>query len=217
MNYPWRTAILRYVRAEDDGSALCESVMTIAENYPPDVLQALMNILGTHDTPRVRNELLDASNAEREELAKRHLSDEALERGRKMQCMAAFLQFMLPGMPCIYYGDEAGMTGWRDPFNRGFYPWGEEDEGLQAFYRTLANLKKMYPAIKHGTVRMEQGRHGRVSFIREADGQRVRVCCNRSGDVWTMEQSGRVLFERDTFADGQTLTLQSGGYAVMEA
>ncbi|MBQ5748540.1 MAG: glycoside hydrolase family 13 protein [Oscillospiraceae bacterium] len=217
MNYPWRTAILRYVRGEDDGSALFDSVMTIAENYPSDVLQALMNILSTHDTPRVRNELLDPSNAEREELAKRHLSSEALAHGLKMQRMAAFLQFMLPGMPCIYYGDEAGMIGWRDPFNRGFYPWGEEDEDLQAFYRSLARVKKSHPAIKNGTVRMEYGGQGRIGFVREYEGKRVRVCCNRSHESWTLECSGKVLFESETFADGQILTLQPGGFAVMEA
>lgn len=52
---------------------------------------------------------------------------------------------MLPGMPCIYYGDEAGMTGYRDPFNRAYYPWGREDGNLISFYRSLARVKKLRP------------------------------------------------------------------------
>ena len=63
MNYPWQKAILRYVRGEDGGEALGEQIMTIAENYPPDVLSAVMNILSTHDTARALTALIDLAKA----------------------------------------------------------------------------------------------------------------------------------------------------------
>ena len=96
MNYPWQKAILRYVRGEDDGTGLGASIRTIAENYPPDVLQAVMNILSTHDTPRAINAILDPRDGDRAELARRHFTAEQLAEGKKRLKMAAFLQFMLP-------------------------------------------------------------------------------------------------------------------------
>ena len=152
MNYPWQKAILRYVRSEDDGTVLGDAIRTLAENYPPDVLQTVMNILSTHDTPRAINAILDPRDGDRTDLAQRHFTQEQLREGRQRLKLAAFLQFMLPGMPCIYYGDEAGMTGYRDPFNRKFYPWGREDGNLVSFYRSLARVKKSAPALRSGTV-----------------------------------------------------------------
>ena len=76
------------------------------------------------------------------------------------------MQFTLPGIACIYYGDEAGMTGYRDPFNRRFYPWGEEDESLVAFYRMLSKLKRTLPALKTGDVTVVEAGNGRLMFLR---------------------------------------------------
>ncbi len=125
MNYPWQKEILRFVRGDADGADLGERIMTLAENYPADVLACVMNVLSTHDTPRAINALLDPRDGERAELAKRQFSDAELSRGKELLRMAAFLQFTLPGIACVYYGDEAGMTGYRDPFNRKYYPWGQ--------------------------------------------------------------------------------------------
>lgn len=100
--------------------------------------------------------------------------------------MAAFLQFMLPGMPCIYYGDEAGMTGYRDPFNRAYYPWGREDGNLISFYRSLARVKKASPALRRGTVLVLEAGGGRLMLLRQYEGKNVAVCCNRSESPWTL-------------------------------
>lgn len=87
---------------------------------------------------------------------------------------------MLPGMPCIYYGDEAGMTGYRDPFNRAYYPWGREDGNLISFYRSLARVKKASPALRRGTVLVLEAGGGRLMLLRQYEGKNVAVCCNRS-------------------------------------
>lgn len=87
---------------------------------------------------------------------------------------------MLPGMPCIYYGDEAGMTGYRDPFNRAYYPWGREDGNLISFYRSLARVKKASAALRRGTVLVLEAGGGRLMLLRQYEGKNVAVCCNRS-------------------------------------
>ena len=217
MNYPWQKAILRYVRGEDDGTGLGASIRTIAENYPPDVLQAVMNILSTHDTPRAINAILDPRDGDRAELARRHFTAEQLAEGKKRLKMAAFLQFMLPGMPCIYYGDEAGMTGYRDPFNRAYYPWGREDGNLISFYRSLARVKKASAALRRGTVLVLEAGGGRLMLLRQYEGKNVAVCCNRSENPWTLPHSGTILLGGGIAEyTGETLTLGCGGFCAME-
>ena len=216
MNYPWQKEILRYVRGEADGAALGERIMTLAENYPADVLACVMNILSTHDTPRAINALLDPHDGERAELAKRHFSQEELARGKELLRMAAFLQFTLPGIACIYYGDEAGMTGYRDPFNRKYYPWGQEDTDLQAFYRTLAGLKKRLPALRHGDVTVVEAESGRLMFLRRSPEQTLCVCCNKSGRPWELHVTGEILMGRNLLSiHPGKMELGEGGYCLV--
>ena len=214
MNYPWRTAILNYIRGLDDGSALGEAVMTIAENYPPQVLSCVMNLLGSHDTPRILTALVDDFRGSREEKAARTLSPEdrktALERLRA----AAFLQFTLPGMASIYYGDEAGMEGFDDPFCRRTYPWGREDTALQAYYRALCHMKQELPALRHGDVRVTAAGEGRIAFSRTAPEQRAEVFVNRSHEIWTLPE-GKVRFGRCLDLDGERAMLQPGGFCLL--
>lgn len=217
MNYPWQKAVLRYARGEDDGRELGERIMQLAENYPPDVLSCVMNLLGTHDTPRALTALIDSSDADRAELAKRQMSDEQRARGKRLLRLAAFLEFTLPGMACIYYGDEAGMDGYRDPFNRKFYPWGREDEALQQFYRELAALKRDNPALRYGDVTVLECGGGRIMFLRRCEKQQLAVCCNQSHETWSVRHSGQVLFGGNLCEYmPKTVTLARGGYCVME-
>ena len=217
MNYPWQKAILRYVRSEDDGTGLGDAIRTLAENYPPDVLQTVMNILSTHDTPRAINAILDPRDGDRTDLAQRHFTQEQLREGRQRLKLAAFLQFMLPGMPCIYYGDEAGMTGYRDPFNRKFYPWGREDGNLVSFYRSLARVKKSAPALRSGTVLVLEAGGGRLLLLRQSAEGSVAVCCNQSPEPWTLPHSGTILLGGGIMEyTGETVTLGQGGFCAME-
>ena len=217
MNYPWQKAILRYVRGEDGGEALGERIMTIAENYPPDVLSAVMNILSTHDTARALTALIDPTDADRAELAKRHMDELTRERALQLLRMAAFLQFTLPGAPCIYYGDEAGMDGYRDPFNRRCFPWGQENEPLQAFYASLARLKKESPALRRGDVTVVEAGNGRLLFLRKVAGQTLAVCCNRSQQPWRLPNGGRLRLGGGLLECTEDFVVLGGcGYCVIE-
>ena len=216
MNYPLQKAIFRYVRRENDGAEFGQQVMTLAENYPPHVLNACMNLLSTHDTPRAINALLDPHDGSRDDLARRHFSPDQIIWGKELLRTAAFLQFTLPGAPCIYYGDEAGMTGYRDPFNRGFYPWGEEDVNLQAFYRALARLKRENPALKTGRVEVITASNGRVQFLRQSAGQTAMVFCNASREPWRVQYAGKLLFGGKLQAyTPEAVTLGENGFCVM--
>lgn len=181
MNYPWREAIIAFLRRQDDGTALGECVMRIAEHYPPQVLPALMNSLSTHDTARILTVLAGEFDGDREAQARVRLTEAQREQGFALLRQAAFLQFTLPGCPCIYYGDEAGMEGCKDPFNRGCYPWGHEDLRFVDFYRSLAQLKNQTPALQSGSVQVTEAGGGSIVYLRQSPEQTVVCCVNRDG------------------------------------
>ena len=193
MNYPFRTAILNFMRGRDGGRALKSTVMSIVENYPPEVVQCNMNLLGTHDTPRILTALVDDFDGSREEKAKRRLSRNSLEVARDRLMMASFLQYMLPGSPSLYYGDEALMEGYKDPFNRRTFPWGQEDRELQAHFRLLGQLRKQYDALRLGDITFFEAEDKRVGFRRSYRGKAYRIYVNRSGDPWEIAP-GNVIF-----------------------
>ena len=148
MNYPFRDAILGFLLGGDP-LAFCETVESILENYPPQCVRLLMNHIGTHDTERALTVLGgEPSGSNGREWQSCHaLSPEQREKGRRRLKLASLLQFTLPGIPCIYYGDEAGLEGYKDPFNRSCYPWGHEDQELLEWYRTLGQLRREQRSI----------------------------------------------------------------------
>ncbi len=193
MNYPFRTAILQFMKDRDDGQGIKNTVMTIAENYPPQVLLCNMNLLGTHDTTRILTALVDDFDGSREEKAARRLGRNQLELAKERLLMASFLQYMLPGCPSIYYGDEAGMEGYQDPFNRRTYPWGRENQELLAHFRRLGALRKQYIALRNGDISFFQAGDGKLGFCRKATESSLRIYLNRSTDVWEIP-GGSLLF-----------------------
>lgn len=151
MNYPFANAIYAFLSGESP-EAFFHPVGDILEHYPAPVVRVLMNPLGTHDTARAITVLggEPAGRRGREWQATAHLSPTEYARGKALLKLAATLQYCLPGVPCLYYGDEAGVEGWRDPFNRGCYPWGHEDADLLAWYVALGNLRAACPALSDG-------------------------------------------------------------------
>lgn len=153
MNYPFAAAVLNFVRG---GSAetFADSVMRIVENYPPCVLNVLMNHIGTHDTQRAIT-LLAGENADGYDRKWQHehnlLSEETYLKGISMMKTASLIQFTLPGVPSIYYGDEAGMQGMKDPFNRACFPWDNINQELYKWYKRLGEIRKGCKAFKEGS------------------------------------------------------------------
>ena len=216
MNYPYRTAILNFMRGFDSGRAFKETVMSIAENYPPQVVACNMNLLGTHDTPRILTALVDDFDGSREEKAKRRLSRNQWEAAHERLLMASFLQYMLPGCPSIYYADEAGMEGYKDPFNRRPYPWGREDEELLAHYRRLGTLRKRQEVLRLGDIRFFQAGDKHLGFSRSYNGQSVKIYANRSADSWEIPY-GKILLGHNLQTVGpDCLVLGPRGFCITE-
>lgn len=182
MNYPFANAILRLLtggNAED----FFNVVEGIVENYPPQVTRLLMNHIGTHDTERALTALAGkpASGRGRRWQAAQKLSSAQRAHGLQLLRLASLLQFCLPGVPCVYYGDEAGMEGYRDPFNRGCYPWGNEDTALIAWYQALGAMRKKAAPLKEGGFRAIRTGGDIVSFLREDDSGKVLCAINKGG------------------------------------
>lgn len=181
MNYPFRDAILGFLNGEH--SSLCmEKVETILENYPPQCIRLLMNHIGTHDTERALTVLAGAppGSRGRDWQAAERLSKEQRETGVSKLRLASLLQFTLPGVPCIYYGDEAGMEGYRDPFNRGCYPWDNPDDDLISWYKRIAKLRHSHPMFSGINFRSVYA-HGPIfAFERYDNNERLFIAVNRS-------------------------------------
>ena len=158
MNYPLRDAIVRSLR-EGDFRILADCVRRLTDHYPKCVLDNLMNSLSTHDTARIATALVrETKGLSREARAAAVLEGGELEEALRRQRCAAFLQFFLFGNPCIYYGDEIGMQGAEDPFNRAGFCWRETEgdkNGMLAFYRRLAGLRRTLPELAEGECRTE--------------------------------------------------------------
>ena len=216
MNYPFRTAILSFMRGWDSGRGFKEAVMSIVENYPPQVWKCNMNLLGTHDTPRILTALVDDFDGSREEKAKRHLSRNNMEVARERLMMASFLQYTLPGSPSLYYGDEALMEGYKDPFNRRTYPWGREDWEMLNHFKRLGQARKNNPALRLGDIRFFEAGDKHLGYTRTYEGKTLKIYANRSGDPWDIP-AGRVIlgYNLQTVAP-DWLTLAPRGFCIVE-
>ncbi len=215
MNYPFRTAIIHYLKGIDDGRNLKNTVMTILENYPPQVVSCNMNLLGTHDTPRILTALVDDFDGSRQEKAARRLPHDMKRLSMARLYLATVLQYTLPGSPSLYYGDEAGMEGYKDPFNRRTYPWGKENRELLRHFQTLGKLKKL-PALSCGSTEFIDADAGKVAFRRIQGKQTLTVYINHSVGSWDLP-AGKVLYSRDLQPGSDRMSLSSMGFAILES
>ena len=158
-------------------------------------------------------------------MASNELSPEEYERGKTLLKGAMVLQFFLPGVPSIYYGDEAGLQGWKDPFNRRCYPWGQEDTELIDYTRQLAKIRREHPAFAEGAMEflvLEDNVVGFARYIPE-NGSSAVILLNRGGDT-TMVSLRDKAFGRYAFStvisgicDGDAVILPKNSYAVISA
>ena len=183
MNYPFRECVLDYVR-NGNGRRFLTTVNSIVENYPLPALNCAMNSLSTHDTERALTVLAGepANGRDRIWQADHHyLMEDEYQRGVRCLKLATTLQYFLPGIPCLYYGDEAGLSGYRDPFNRCCYPWGYENEELVDWFRGLGQLRKKACFLKDSDFTPLCVNNNICSYVRRKDQEhQLLVAINRS-------------------------------------
>lgn len=191
-NYPFKEDILNFVRS-GDAARLNDTVNVLINNYPKDVLDSLMNILDTHDTARILSVLGDSGDTttrEKRACAKVQDLPEAIKRLK----MATILQYTLPGVPCVYYGDEAGLEGFEDPFNRRCYPWENRNREILRWYKKLGAIRTAErPVLSDGVYRRIVAGDGVLAFSRSNGVEKLIVIVNNGGKVYT-------------FADGEEYT-----------
>jgi len=155
MNYPFRDLLLDFVLGTIGASRLAAGLMSLRENYPYQNFLASMNLIGSHDRARVLTLLGDAPPEESLcEQGRRSfcLSDDARSLATQRLALLVLWQMTYPGVPCVYYGDEAGVEGYSDPYNRTPFPWGAEDEAIFGFHKRLMRLRQEHEIFISGEV-----------------------------------------------------------------
>lgn len=187
MNYPLRKAVIEYLKNGDYGTfrALLNDVYG---TYPPFAVRLLMNFLGTHDTERIMTALAGAPSDGKtnRELATLKMTSEERERGTKLVRLAFAIVFTVPGIPCVFYGDEAGMEGYHDPFNRRPFPWGRENCEISDFIRALSVIRAENDAFTDGDFLIREANADFAVLERKNKGGGVMTFVNRSEKEFTV-------------------------------
>lgn len=184
MNYPFADAVLNFVRY-GHGEYFFDSVMNIVENYPPQVLNVLMNHIGTHDTERAITRLAGPDNEGRGrdwQFANNKLPSYDYLKGISMMKMASLIQFTLPGVPSIYYGDEIGMQGMKDPFNRACMQWDNHNEELLKWYKRLGQIRNGAKALIDGEFVPVFCENSAIAYERVCSDNSVLVAVNNNDE-----------------------------------
>lgn len=185
MNYPFRNILLDFLLRNTTGNETHASLMSLYENYPKTHFYSCMNLIGSHDRPRVLTILGEAPDPEsltETDKIKFKLSDEKRAMAIARYKMASLFQMTFPGVPSIYYGDEAGLEGFSDPLNRRTFPWGREDRELMEWTKKMVNLRNQYPTLGKGEWETWTVGHSHYGFARTMKGQETVLLAFNASD-----------------------------------
>ncbi len=183
-NYPLREGLIGYLTGKSTSGDLCSIIMALQENYPADVFRSLMNLTGTHDSIRLATllgEAPDESELGLWQKRKYELDDEKLSLAVKRINLFFIILFTLPGNPCVYYGDETAVQGYKDPYNRSTFPWKSARDDIRDLMADLAAIRNEDTAFKNGFFTYEPNENEdllRYSIVYES--LRYTVIINRS-------------------------------------
>ena len=180
MNYPFKEAIIALMLGGKTKDFV-SSITHILENYPKANLDVNMNLIGSHDTARILTVLSGVNPPYRkEDRALFTMDGELYALAKHRLKIASALQYFLPGVPCLYYGDEAGAYGYEDPLNRGTYPWGREDVDLVDHYQRLGNLRNEHQNLFLGETSFENVTEVGFEIVRCSNDGEIRLKTDRN-------------------------------------
>ena len=204
MNYPLREAILGFMLGKYNARGFIRRIDCLRENQPREFFYSQMNLLSSHDRPRALAVLADVGNMEPERKYRYPVELDAQQYALGKQRLIAAWKLIcaLPGMPCIYYGDEAGMYAMSDPYCRGTYPWGKEDAQLLESFRKAVAWRGASSALKTGDMKLiaagedvvlvERSIKGSVDvFGKKAKNETRVLAVNRASEARWVEFGGK--------------------------
>nr|WP_233143926.1 alpha-amylase family glycosyl hydrolase [Lottiidibacillus patelloidae] len=198
MNYRFERAIMNYLK---NGNAMQaeQQLKAVQEDYPAEAFYALMNLMGSHDTPRAVYLLGNGSDAfERAEWDTNYDHDLGVQRLK----LASIIQMGYAGAPTIYYGDEAGVTGSKDPDDRRTYPWGNEDLSLISHYQEIGKVREDNQNLfAYGELTHAYADGDVLAYIRTNEEKAAIIAINRGNDEQTF-----TVKVKDIIANGVSLT-----------
>lgn len=183
MNYPFRDNMVKFLLGGCDAFYLKTAFMTQLENYPKRDFMGNFNMLSTHDIARIFTVV-----------------------NKDMNILEQFVSalFIFPGVPCIYYGDEAGLEGGKDPDNRRTYPWGRENKDIYNIYKSYSDLRNQSNTLKSGDTLFDAIDENIFCVVRFNDENKIILYLNNSYD------EKRFI---STYTDN-TITIPSKGYFI---
>jgi glycosidase len=180
MNYRFRDDLLGFFAHGQDtqsgfpltASGFFGQLMSMVEEYPRDALYSSINLVDSHDTTRILTDL-GGNKAVLKEVAT--------------------FQMTWLGAPTVYYGDESGLLGGKDPDDRRTFPWSSQDSDLEAFYRTVIGIRNAHPALRDGTITplVLDDAHSVVAFMRKDSADQVAVVLNNGSSAQTVTLKGQ--------------------------
>ncbi|WP_273831820.1 alpha amylase N-terminal ig-like domain-containing protein [Guptibacillus sedimenti] len=200
MNYRFEGAILNFLKSGDAASA-DEKLMAVQEDYPDEAFHALMNLMGSHDTPRAIYVLGGGTDTyERAEFDPNYDHELGVQRLK----LAAVLQMGYPGAPTIYYGDEAGVTGSKDPDDRRTYPWGDENTELIDHYQAAGAIRtENTDLLAYGKLTTLHAEGDVYAFARTNEDSAAIIAVNRGTKAQTIDLDVKdVVKNKISFTDG---------------
>lgn len=204
MNYCFTNAVIDFLTGRTDAYEFSDELLFLQEQYPLPFFRAALNLISSHDVERAMTRLTGAPSRHtmtREQQKLYRPTDESLALAARRMPLAAALQTVFPGVPCLYYGDEAGLTGMGDPYNRTTYPWGHEDTALLETMRSIYLWRRENEALRRGTCRIGALSHSVFCTVRETETAQAILFVNRS------EHEETVTLTADTLQEGYDATV----------
>ena len=192
MNYPFRSATLDYLHGADV-TAVADALMQICEHYPAPALNCAMNFLSTHDTERAITAIAGepCNGHDRYWQSKRVIPSGQMDEAIRRELLGYAMIFTLPGVPCVYYGDEIAMQGYRDPFNRAFFDWNSTEQRLRGPIKTLAALRRSCDAFDGGRLEIVRAEGDILHYRRVGVVQTAEIILNRGPHLIAEEAFGK--------------------------
>lgn len=211
MNYPFTDAILKYVRFGNFEN-LRNTLNEILEQYPEESIYSLMNSLSTHDITRAISTLVADGISNNNDLIwnipynrewqfhNNKLNKKQIEHGKKLLKIATTIQYFLPGNACIYYGDEIGMYGYKDPFNRACFTWDKIDKELHEFFVELGKIKNSCEFLCDAKFEIIELDENKFIFERIGAEKSLLVAVNRTNKICKLNipekyRNGKIIYK----------------------